>query len=133
MDLSHITLTPIGVVKSDAEKTPRHWTVSDQIGRLELDKKYEAGLKDVEPGKRLMVIFLFHQSRPFSLDHLQHKPPHLDQIRGIFSTCSPVRPNPIGVSVVTVEKVDGPVLTVRGIDMLDGTPILDIKPYIAAP
>jgi tRNA-Thr(GGU) m(6)t(6)A37 methyltransferase TsaA len=130
MDLSHIDLTAIGVVRTDAEKVPRHWTISDQVGRLELEQEYVAGLKDIQPGQRLVVIFLFHQSRGFSFDHLQHKPPHLDEVRGIFSTCSPVRPNPIGLSVVTVEKIEGPVLTVKGIDMLDGTPILDLKPYI---
>ena len=133
MDLSHIDLTAIGFVRTDAEKVPRHWTISDQAGRLELEPEYVAGLKDIQPGQRLVVIFLFHRSRGFSLDHLRHKPPHLGEVRGIFSTCSPVRPNPIGMSVVTVEKVEGPVLTVKGIDMLDGTPILDLKPYIEFP
>ncbi len=133
MDLSRVALTAIGVVRTNAEKIPRHWTISDVVGQVVLEERYERGLKDIQPGKRIVVIFLFHQSRDFTLDHLQQKPPHLDQVRGIFSTCSPVRPNPIGMSVVTVEKVEGPALTVRGIDMLDGTPVLDIKPYIAVP
>ncbi len=132
MDLEHIRLKAIGVVKNDAAEVPRHWTVSDLRGQLVLDAEYEGGLKDIRPGMRIVVIFLFHRSREYTPDHLRHKPPHHDQVKGIFSTCSPVRPNPIGMSVLTVESVDGSVLAVSGIDMLDGTPVLDIKPYIAA-
>ena len=132
MDLSDVRLTAIGVVRTDAESVPRHWSISQETGTLVLDQKYEAGLRDIVPGKRIVVLFLFHQSREFTVDHLRHKPPHHDQVKGIFSTCSPVRPNPIGLSVVTVEKVEGAVLTVKGIDMLDGTPILDIKPHTEA-
>jgi len=133
MDLNHITLKGIGVVKHDATEVPRHWTVSELRGRLVLEPEYEGGLQDIQPGARIIVIFLFHLSRQYTADHLRHKPPHHDQVKGIFSTCSPVRPNPIGMSVLTVEKVEGTVLTVMGLDMLDGTPILDIKPYVPLP
>ena len=80
------------------------------------------------------MLFEFDRSAPFvPLEHLRQTPPHRDHDRGVFSICSPVRPSPIGLSVVEVVGVDGCRLTVRGIDMYDGTPILDIKPYIQVP
>ena len=75
-----------------------------------------------------MVLFLFDRSPPFRSDLLTQETRHSREIKGVFSICSPRRPNPIGLSVVTVLAVEGGRLKVRGLDMLDGTPILDIKP-----
>jgi tRNA-Thr(GGU) m(6)t(6)A37 methyltransferase TsaA len=124
-----IELSPIGFVKTDAVKIPRHWTLSDVEGLLVLDKKYVEGLKDMKKGQRIVVIFHFHQSQPFSLEYLVQEPPHHQKKMGVFSICSPIRPNPIGMSVLEVIEVSQNVIRVKGLDMIDETPILDIKPF----
>lgn len=125
-----VKMNPIGFARTSAEKLPRHWSVSDVEGVLEIDPKYEAGLTDVAAGQRIVVLFHFHQSPPFSDEYLRRTPPHRSEEKGVFSICSPVRPNPIGLSVVEVLAREGTRLRVRNIDMIDGTPILDIKPWI---
>jgi tRNA-Thr(GGU) m(6)t(6)A37 methyltransferase TsaA len=125
-----ITLEPIGRVRHDAEEVPRHWSVSSLVGELHLDARFAIGLRDVEVGERLVVLFHFHRSAAFTDSHLLQVPPTRKEPRGVFSTCSPVRPNPIGLSVVEViARKSDTVLEVRGLDMLDGTPILDLKPH----
>jgi len=125
-----IEMTPIGFVSTDAESVPRSWTVSDVEGVLVIDETYLEGLTDIRPGQRLSVIFHFHRSPPFTPQFLRITPPVRDEKLGVFSTHSPFRPNPIGLSVVEVLRVDGNSIHVRGLDMLDGTPILDLKPEI---
>jgi tRNA-Thr(GGU) m(6)t(6)A37 methyltransferase TsaA len=127
-----VTLSPIGVVQTASKAIPRHWSVSQEEGTLVIDPQYQVGLRDIEPGQLLLVIFHFHKSRPFTPRNLVTKPPHLEEERGVFSTCSPTRPNPLGLSIVRVLQVDGNRIRVQGIDMLDGTPILDLKPYVPA-
>jgi tRNA-Thr(GGU) m(6)t(6)A37 methyltransferase TsaA len=99
-------------------------------GTLVIDERYREGLRDIQPGQRIVVLFHFDKSPPFSSDMLIQKPPHQKEALGVFSICSPRRPNPIGLSIVDVLHVDGSGIHVRGIDMIDGTPILDIKPHI---
>ena len=123
-----IELTPIGFVKTDAEKVPRHWTVSDVEGSIVIDEQYREGIKDIKAGERIVVLFYFHQSPRFTPDLLVQKPRHHNEQLGVFSICSPVRPNPIGMSVVEVLGVDGCIIHIKGLDMIDGTPVLDIKP-----
>ncbi len=125
-----IELRTIGFVRTDAAEVPRHWSVSEVEGTLLIDDVYVEGLADVEAGERIVVIFHFHRSPEFSAQLLRQTPPHTAKRTGIFSTCSPVRPNPIGMSVVEVLEVEGRAVHVRGLDMLDGTPILDLKPHI---
>ncbi|NIM18138.1 MAG: tRNA (N6-threonylcarbamoyladenosine(37)-N6)-methyltransferase TrmO [Candidatus Aminicenantes bacterium] len=125
-------MKPIGRVKTDAKKIPRHWTLSNVEGKLIIEKEYEKGLQDIREGQRIVVIFLFHKSPSFSHQNLIQKPPHKEKQKGVFSICSPIRPNPLGMSVFEVLKVERNIIFVRGIDILDGTPILDIKPYIEA-
>jgi tRNA-Thr(GGU) m(6)t(6)A37 methyltransferase TsaA len=127
-----VTFTPIGTVRTGAEHVPRHWSVSDVEGTLEIDPAYRRGMKDIRPGERIVVLFHFHRSPPFSDAYLVGTPPNRDEPMGVFSICSPRRPNAIGLSVVEVIGVEGTRIDVRGIDMLDGTPILDIKPHITA-
>jgi tRNA-Thr(GGU) m(6)t(6)A37 methyltransferase TsaA len=125
-----VALEPIGVVRHDAESVPRHWSVSELCGRLELDPRWAEGLRDIQAGERIVVLFHFDRSPEFNAaQHLLQTPPTRDHPRGVFSTCSPVRPNPLGMSVVEVLAKDGATLEVRGLDMLDGTPILDLKPH----
>jgi tRNA-Thr(GGU) m(6)t(6)A37 methyltransferase TsaA len=124
-------VSPIGFVKVQSVDVPRHWTVSELEGTLEIDREYADGLKDVKPGERIVVIFYFHKSPPFDSTLLVQTPPHRHGERvGVFSICSPRRPNPIGMSVFEVLAVEGCRIRVKGVDTFDGTPILDIKPYV---
>lgn len=122
---------PIGRVRTPAVDVPRHWSVSDVEGELVIDPAYREGLSDIQPGERIVVAFVFHLSPPFTPDRLRQTPPTRSRPRGLFSICSPVRPNPLGLSVLTVLAVEGCVIRVRGLDMLDGTPILDLKPHVS--
>jgi tRNA-Thr(GGU) m(6)t(6)A37 methyltransferase TsaA len=125
-----IEMIPIGFVRTEAGSIPRHWTLSDVEGQLVIHDKYRDGLKDISSGQRISVIFCFHKSPSFRLEQLIQKPLHVAKPTGVFNLCSPHRPNPIGFSVLTVLSIKGAVLHVKGIDMIDGTPILDIKPYV---
>ena len=124
-----IELAPIGFVRTDIEKVPRHWTVSDVEGTIVIDGQYREGLKDIKAGRRIVVLFYFHQSPRFTKDFLVQVPPQRTEQLGVFSICSPIRPNPLGMSVVEVLGVDGSIIHIKGLDMVDGTPVLDIKPY----
>lgn len=125
-----IELRPIGYVRTDAEVLPRHWSISDVEGTLVIDEAYAGGLRGIEPGHRIVVIFAFHLSPAFSPDLLRQISGQTGGEAGVFSICSPVRPNPIGLSVLEVIGIEGTNIAVRRLDMLDGTPILDIKPHI---
>jgi len=97
-------------------------------GVLEIKAELEAGLTDIEGFSHLFVIWAFDRSDGFTL---VGTPPTDDRPHGVFATRSPRRPNPIGLTVVELLSRHGTTLHVRGIDMLDGTPILDIKPYLS--
>ena len=129
-----VVLHPIGVVRTEAVTLPRHWSVSEVEGTLEISPEYARGIEGITAGKRIVVLFHFDRSPAFTTDRLVQAPPHREGREfGVFDICSPVRPNPIGMSVVEVLKVDGRRIAVRGLDMLDGTPILDIKPHVEPP
>src|SRR5919202_1473257 len=102
-----IELKPIGFVRTDATEVPRHWSVSDVEGTLIIDEEYLEGLKDIEPGQRIVVIFNFHRSPEFVPRFLRQTPPHTGKETGVFSICSPIRPNPIGMSILEVLGVKG--------------------------
>lgn len=121
---------PIGYVRTKATSLPRHWSVSDVEGEIVIEPEYKVGLRDIKGGDRIVVIFCFHKSPPFTIEKLIQKPPHLNETRAVFSTCSPHRPNPIGLSVLEVIDVKDNIIKVRRVDMYEGTPVLDIKPYI---
>lgn len=125
-----IEFEPIGFVKTDVTEIPRHWTVSDAAGTIVIDEQYKEGLRDIKAGQRIVVLFYFHQSLQFTPDLLVQNPRHRNEQLGVFSICSPVRPNPIGMSVVEVLGIDGCTIRIKGLDMIDGTPVLDIKPYV---
>jgi tRNA-Thr(GGU) m(6)t(6)A37 methyltransferase TsaA len=127
-----ITFTPIGFVENPATEVPRHWTVSDLEGTLVIQPEFMAGLCDIKAGERIVVLFHFHQSASFTSADLRQAKRKDGRIMGVFSICSPRRPNPIGLSVVQVVAVDQGRIHVKGLDMYDGTPILDIKPYVSA-
>lgn len=121
--------TPIGYFYTNAVEVPRHYSVSEEEGKIVLDEVYEKAISDILPGDKILVVFIFHKSPPFSPDYLRVTPPHKNKETGLFSTSAPVRPNPIGVSILTVLDVNKNIIYVKHIDMLDGTPILDIKPF----
>jgi tRNA-Thr(GGU) m(6)t(6)A37 methyltransferase TsaA len=128
-----ITLTPIGTVRSpytDTADIPKGLDAQHDVdGVLEIRPELEEGLKDIEGFSHLYVIWVFDRSR--GADLVAH-PPSDDRPHGVFATRSPQRPNPIGLTVVQLLGRDGPRLRVRGVDMLDGTPIVDIKPYLSS-
>ena len=97
-------------------------------GMLKILPEFEPGLTDIEGFSHLFVLWEFNRSRSFEL---LGTPPSDNRPHGVFATRSPYRPNPIGLTVVELLRRDGTALHVRGIDMLDGTPILDIKPYLS--
>ena len=97
-------------------------------GRIILKEALEPGLKDLDGFSHLILIYHFHQSTGYELETT----PFLDAIlRGVFATRAPRRPNPIGFSVVRLTGIEGHVLYIEGVDMLDETPLLDLKPYLA--
>jgi tRNA-Thr(GGU) m(6)t(6)A37 methyltransferase TsaA len=97
------------------------------VGRVEIFKDYEAGLKDLDGFSHLLLLYHFHRSRGFDL----HVVPFLDKTpRGVFATRAPRRPNAIGLSVVKLLRIEGCNLHIQGVDLLDQTPVLDIKPHV---
>ena len=127
------SMTPIGVVHSpyrDPGEVPqglgaRH----DAEGTLEIRPDLEAGLADIEGFSHLYVLWVFDRVEGYDL---QGFPPSDTRPHGVFATRSPRRPNPIGLTVVRLLGRDGSRLRVRGVDMIEGTPILDIKPYLSS-
>jgi tRNA-Thr(GGU) m(6)t(6)A37 methyltransferase TsaA len=123
---------PIGYVRSPYQNTkqvPKGFGVKhDAEGVLEILPQFEAGLTDIEGFSHLFVLWVFDRSEGFEL---VGTPPIDDLPHGVFATRSPRRPNPIGLTVVELLGRNGTRLHVRGVDMLDGTPILDIKPYMS--
>jgi tRNA-Thr(GGU) m(6)t(6)A37 methyltransferase TsaA len=98
-------------------------------GVLEILPEFAAGLMDIEGFSHVFVLWVFHRSEGFEL---VGRPPIDEREHGVFATRSPRRPNPIGLTVVELLRRDGERLHVKGVDMLDGTPILDIKPYLSS-
>jgi tRNA-Thr(GGU) m(6)t(6)A37 methyltransferase TsaA len=96
-------------------------------GRVEVFEEFRAGLKDLEGFSHIILLYHFHRSGGCKL----HVVPFMDsEPRGIFSTRAPRRPNPIGLSVVRLDRIENGVLRILNVDILDGTPLLDIKPYV---
>lgn len=126
-------MQPIGYVRSPfkgTEEIPKGLGAKHEAeGTLEVLPEFAPGLADIEGFSHLFVIWAFDRSEGFDL---MVTPPSDDRPHGVFTTRSPRRPNPIGLTVVELLGRDGAVLRARGIDMLDGTPILDIKPYLSS-
>ena len=126
-------MQPIGHVRSpyrDTREVPKGLGAKHEVeGSLEILPEFQAGLADIEGFSHLYVIWAFDRSDGFSLTAT---PPSDNKPHGVFATRSPRRPNPIGLTVVELLGCEGPILRVRGIDMLDGTAILDIKPYLSS-
>ena len=128
-----LTLTPIGIVRSpftEKMQAPRQPnTPQAKAGTIELfaGHDFEHALEDLLTFRYIWLLFWFDQSEGWRPKVL---PPRSEKRRGVFATRSPHRPNPIGMSLVELTGIDGLVLSVEGLDLLDGTPLFDIKPYI---
>lgn len=123
--------TPIGTIHSpftNMEGMPIQPTGASGIkGSVEVLADYADGLQDLVGFSHIILLYLFHRSLGFKLRVV----PFMDNtMRGVFATRAPKRPNPIGLSVVRLERIEGRVLHIDGVDILDGTPLLDIKPYV---
>ncbi|HZZ14843.1 MAG TPA: tRNA (N6-threonylcarbamoyladenosine(37)-N6)-methyltransferase TrmO [Candidatus Sulfotelmatobacter sp.] len=127
------TSRAIGFVRSpyeNARDVPKGLGARHEAdGVLAILPDFEAGLTDIEGFSHLVVLWEFDRSRGFEL---LGAPPSDDRVHGVFATRSPRRPNPIGLTIVELLRRDGVELHVRGVDMLDGTPILDIKPLLSS-
>jgi tRNA-Thr(GGU) m(6)t(6)A37 methyltransferase TsaA len=108
---------------------PKNSAQSNAVGQVELEPRYALGLKDLEYYSHVHLLYWMHEARR---DLAQQVPAHLGHPRGTFALRSPVRPNPIALATVELVKVDGATLVVRHIDCVDGTPLVDIKPYFAS-
>jgi tRNA-Thr(GGU) m(6)t(6)A37 methyltransferase TsaA len=129
--MSEITYRPIGFIHSPFKQpygTPiQSAAAQDAQGVVEVFPEYAEGLKDIDGFSHIILIYHFHLSRRFSLI----VKPFLDNpSHGVFACRAPARPNPIGISVVRLIKVEGERLYIRDVDIVDGTPLLDIKPYV---
>ncbi len=129
--MDKIQYTPIGVIRSpfkQVEGMPIQPAGAKGIaGSVEIYEMFAEGLKDLEGFSHIILIYHLHRSRGFKL----HVKPFLDdQLRGVFATRAPRRPNAIGISIVRLLQVDRNILKIEDVDILDGTPLLDIKPYV---
>ena len=126
-------MRPIGIIRSpytDTAQIPRGCGARHEAeGILEIDAEFEEGLTDIEGFSHLYVIWVFDRMQGYDL---LSTPPTDTKSHGVFATRSPRRPNPIGLTVVRLLSRDGRQLRVSGVDMLDGTPLLDIKPYLSS-
>lgn len=126
-----ITFTPIGSIQtpfSDLDGMPIQPSgARDVRGTIFLEPQYEAGLRDLEGFSHIILLYHFHLSSGY---RLQVTPFLDDRQRGLFATRAPRRPNPIGMSIVRLTRIDGLNLYVQDVDMADGTPLLDIKPWV---
>ena len=123
-------MRPIGEIHSpftDKKQTPIQPTRSQAVGQVVVYPEFIEGLQDVEGFSHIILLYAFHQSEGYAL---RVKPFLDDQLHGLFATRHPCRPNPIGLSIVRLLARRDNVIEIEGVDMLDGTPLLDIKPYV---
>jgi len=123
-------LKQIGAIHTPYKRTkevPYQSSLSEEVCEIEIFKEYEGGLKDIEGFSHLIVLYWLHKSKGYSL---LVRTPWDTEPHGLFTTRSPHRPNPIGISIVRLIERRGNILKVKGIDAIDGTPLIDIKPYV---
>jgi tRNA (adenine37-N6)-methyltransferase len=130
MNPRQMIISPIGIIHSpfqEMDETPLQSIRSQALATLEIFQEYEPGLQDIEGFSHLIILYFFHregQTRMMVKSYLE------ESIHGVFATRSPRRPNHIGISTVELIGREGNFLRVSGIDVLNGTPLLDIKPYV---
>jgi tRNA-Thr(GGU) m(6)t(6)A37 methyltransferase TsaA len=126
-----VSYKPIGVIHSpfrDVKGMPIQPAGAEGVtGSVEIEPEYAAGLKDIEGFSHIILIYHFHLSEDYSLEV---KPFLDDELHGVFATRAPMRPNAIGISVVRLVRLEGRVIHITDVDIVDGTPLLDLKPYV---
>jgi tRNA-Thr(GGU) m(6)t(6)A37 methyltransferase TsaA len=125
-----LELKPIGIIHSPFKnmgKAPYQGYKSEEISQIEVFKEFEQGLKDIEGFSHIVVIYWFSKSQGY---HLLVKTPWDDSLHGLFTTRSPHRPCPLGLTVAKLVARENNILKVKGLDAIDGSPLLDIKPYV---
>ena len=130
-DLDSLVCRPIGIIHTpfkELENMPIQPSGAAGIrGAVELFPEFTEGLKDLDGFSHIILLYRFHESRGYKL----MVTPFLDsEPRGVFATRAPKRPNPIGLSIVSLVQIRGSSLEIENVDILDGTPLLDIKPYV---
>jgi tRNA-Thr(GGU) m(6)t(6)A37 methyltransferase TsaA len=126
----NFTMRPIGIIHtpfSDRDNMPIQASRSLAIGKVEVYPEYVDGLQDLGGFSHIILLYVWHASEGYDL---LVKPFLDDQLHGVFATRFPRRPNQIGISIVHLQSLQNNTLVVEGVDMLDGTPLLDIKPYV---
>lgn len=130
--MGKIVYQPIGIIHSDykqKEGVPIQGALSkNSRGRVEVFPEYKDGLKDLEGFSHIILVYHFHLAKEY---YLLSKPFLENEEHGIFAIRAPKRPNPIGISVVKLEKIVDNALYISEVDIIDGTPLLDIKPYVS--
>ena len=124
------TMRPIGIIRSpfqDKRSTPFQPSRSGETGQVEVFPEFVEGLLDLEAFSHIFLLYVFHRSSGYQL---RIKPFLDNQIHGLFATRYPYRPNPIGLSIVKLIGRNENILEIDGVDVLDGSPLLDIKPYV---
>ena len=131
MNIGEVTYQIIGTVHSPYRETQgtliQSSAAQDVEGTIELLLKYSEGLEDLNGFSHIILIYQFHLSKRYSL---KVKPYLDDTLHGVFATRAPSRPDPIGISIVQLTKIEGNILHIKDVDIVDGTPLLDIKPYV---
>lgn len=125
--MKKIVLRPIGFVKNKIGK-PRFGNFAKEISKIILDKKFGQALKGIENYSHIIIIYWMDGVKNYVIQHRPQGNPKVP-IVGIFSCRCPQRPNPIGITTVKLLSRNGNKIKVKGLDVLDGTPIIDIKPY----
>ena len=123
-----IQTAPIGHVETSAKQIPHYWEDSTVEGDLVIDEKFQKGIEGLMIGQKIFVIFQFHKSPSFLPEHIRQTPRKRNAPKGVFATSSPIRPNPLGLSILEILDIAENRIHVIGLDMLNNTPILDIKP-----
>jgi len=131
MNINNITFRPIGIIHTPfngKEEMPRQpYMDASTNGTIEIFPEFLEGLDGLKPGSKIVLIFNFHLSKGFKLKVVPYK---LTGLKGVFATRAPHRPNSIGLSIVNLDNIENNILHISNIDMINGTPLLDIKPFI---
>ena len=129
--MDEIKYKPIGIIHSPFKKpegTPIQPAAAKGVGgTVEVFQEYSEGLQDLDGFSHIILVYHFHLSKKPSL---RVRPYMEDKFHGVFATRAPSRPNPIGISVVRLQKIEGNVIYIQDVDIIDGTHLLDIKPYV---
>ncbi len=127
MDMKEIILRPVGFVKNNIEK-PRFGNFADEISEIIVDEKFTDALNGIEDYSHVIIVYWMDKVKKHVITHRPQGNPQVP-IVGIFACRCPPRPNPIAVTTVELIERNGNIIKVKGLDILDGTPVIDIKPY----